>query len=57
MKPCANGGHLVGADNSNGQALLAGDKQRLVHFLERLVEGLDLHPQAQTVRIASPNIE
>lgn len=32
----------MGADNAHGQALLAGDEQRLVHLVEGLVEGLDL---------------
>ena len=37
-----NGTRLVGADDTDGEALLAGQQQRLVHLLEFLVEGLDL---------------
>lgn len=32
---------LVGADDADGESLLAGQQQRLVHLVKGLVEGLD----------------
>ena len=44
---------LVGADDADREALLAGQQQRLVHLVKGLVEGLDLAHALITRQVAS----